>query len=162
MNQFDPEVARRLSEPYDAVYTAVCCMMATVASHGGGPLDVIDIAAALGLGEVDVSEALAELDSLDHLDLDGDERFEWSGKDEDACPGCGCKPGDGITDTCDHPDGCGYFKALADEEADQYCKLEPGAFCHGCGDCEQPARCRCGHENTPGATTCAGCNCKLD
>lgn len=33
----------------------------------------------------------------------------------EACPGCGCLPGDGITETCDHPDGCGYFKDLADE-----------------------------------------------
>lgn len=30
--------------------------------------------------------------------------------DPEACPGCGCKPGDGITDDCDDPGGCGYFK----------------------------------------------------
>ena len=29
-----------------------------------------------------------------------------------ACPGCGCKPGDGITETCNHPVGCGYSKAV--------------------------------------------------
>ena len=27
-----------------------------------------------------------------------------------ACPGCGCKPGDGITESCNHPDGCGDAK----------------------------------------------------
>jgi len=33
--------------------------------------------------------------------------------DPDACPGCGCKPGDGYTAECEHPAGCGYFKAMA-------------------------------------------------
>lgn len=28
----------------------------------------------------------------------------------DACPGCGCRPGNGTTSTCYHPDGCGFFK----------------------------------------------------
>lgn len=26
----------------------------------------------------------------------------------DACPGCGCLPGDGRTPGCHHPEGCGY------------------------------------------------------
>lgn len=30
--------------------------------------------------------------------------------DDDACPGCGCRPGDGLTAGCNHPDGCGYFR----------------------------------------------------
>lgn len=29
--------------------------------------------------------------------------------DADACPGCGCQPGDGVTVGCSHPDGCGAF-----------------------------------------------------
>jgi hypothetical protein len=33
--------------------------------------------------------------------------------DPDACPGCGCKPGDGITDGCTHPAGCGEARAQA-------------------------------------------------
>ena len=32
---------------------------------------------------------------------------------EDACPGCGCAPGDGVTESCDHVDGCGHNRALA-------------------------------------------------
>ena len=28
--------------------------------------------------------------------------------DPEACPGCGCLPGDGVTEGCDHPGGCGY------------------------------------------------------
>ena len=27
--------------------------------------------------------------------------------DAEACPGCGCQPGDGVTASCNHPDGCG-------------------------------------------------------
>lgn len=30
------------------------------------------------------------------------------GGDIEACPGCGCLPGDGRTADCSHPDGCGY------------------------------------------------------
>ncbi len=30
-----------------------------------------------------------------------------TGHSEFACPGCGCEPGDGRTDGCTHPDGCG-------------------------------------------------------
>lgn len=30
------------------------------------------------------------------------------------CPGCGCKPGDGITESCNHPDGCGFHKEYRD------------------------------------------------
>jgi hypothetical protein len=26
------------------------------------------------------------------------------------CQGCNCAPGDGITETCNHPDGCGFWK----------------------------------------------------
>lgn len=29
---------------------------------------------------------------------------------DEACPGCGCKPGEGITETCNHPQGCGFWK----------------------------------------------------
>lgn len=32
--------------------------------------------------------------------------------DEESCPGCGCSSGDEVTSTCNHPDGCGYFKDL--------------------------------------------------
>lgn len=28
----------------------------------------------------------------------------------EACPGCGCLPGDGTTPGCDHPGGCGVWK----------------------------------------------------
>lgn len=30
--------------------------------------------------------------------------------DPEACPGCGCKPGDGYTAGCNHSEGCGFYK----------------------------------------------------
>lgn len=33
--------------------------------------------------------------------------------DDDSCPGCGCKPGDGITQRCVHPGGCGTNRERA-------------------------------------------------
>lgn len=44
--------------------------------------------------------ALAEANRLAH---EGD----------DSCPGCGCRPGDGLTEGCTNADGCGYFAELA-------------------------------------------------
>lgn len=35
-----------------------------------------------------------------------------------SCPGCGCMPGDGLTPTCNHPDGCGYSRTYHDHEED--------------------------------------------
>ena len=35
--------------------------------------------------------------------------------DPEACPGCGCVPGEGITDDCEHPDGCGKDNDHGDE-----------------------------------------------
>lgn len=32
---------------------------------------------------------------------------------DDACPGCGCRPGHGLTAGCTHPLGCGYFREAA-------------------------------------------------
>jgi len=37
--------------------------------------------------------------------------------DPEACPGCGCMPGDGITDGCTHPEGCGYYALMVADEA---------------------------------------------
>lgn len=28
----------------------------------------------------------------------------------EACPGCRCLPGDGVTASCTHPDGCGFAR----------------------------------------------------
>lgn len=45
--------------------------------------------------------------------VEGDEP---SADDQDACPGCGCLPGDGVTPGCQDPDGCG-FSAESDSSA---------------------------------------------
>lgn len=34
-------------------------------------------------------------------------------EDSDACPGCGCRPGDGLTPGCEAEVGCGYWRELA-------------------------------------------------
>jgi hypothetical protein len=44
-------------------------------------------------------------DDDDHLLLDDE-------CDPEACPGCGCKPGEGVNPKCDDSDGCGYWKAF--------------------------------------------------
>jgi len=39
--------------------------------------------------------------------------------DPEACPGCQCKPGDGLTEGCEHPKGCGFarnYQALNDDD----------------------------------------------
>jgi hypothetical protein len=35
-------------------------------------------------------------------------------EDIQKCPGCGCMPGDGYTPSCNHPDGCGFYKSPAE------------------------------------------------
>jgi uncharacterized protein Veg len=35
--------------------------------------------------------------------------------DVEACPGCGCHPGDGVTPDCKHPEGCGFGSSHRDE-----------------------------------------------
>jgi hypothetical protein len=42
--------------------------------------------------------------------LDAEGKCRKCEDDEDACPGCGCRPGDGITPGCNDPMGCGYWK----------------------------------------------------
>lgn len=44
---------------------------------------------------------------------DDDDEFEVT--DPEACPGCGTKPGEGVTPDCDHPAGCGYWKEVSPE-----------------------------------------------
>lgn len=36
--------------------------------------------------------------------------------DNDTCPSCGCKPGDGVTEDCDDEEGCGFHKNLEGAE----------------------------------------------
>jgi hypothetical protein len=57
-------------------------------------------------------EAAVDVGALDALTRDA----SWSDSDDsdsdpEACPGCGCKPGDGLTASCEHPDGCGFNRA---------------------------------------------------
>lgn len=44
-------------------------------------------------------------------------KLSWLVAPEDdlSCPGCGCVPGDGITQECEHELGCGYWRAYLQE-----------------------------------------------
>jgi hypothetical protein len=52
-------------------------------------------------------EAVSEWVMENH---DLEEEDEEEELDEEACPGCGCMPGDGITEECNDPVGCGEAK----------------------------------------------------
>lgn len=43
-------------------------------------------------------------------EADDDDDMDTLGDDDEACPGCGAKPGDGINPKCDDPMGCGFWK----------------------------------------------------
>jgi len=70
--------------------------------------------AALNHGRQHVPEAFEEellpvcnyCQTTGHLAADCPEQ---PAEDPDACPGCGCVPGDGVTAGCTHPTGCGAF-----------------------------------------------------
>ena len=34
--------------------------------------------------------------------------------DPEACPGCGAMPGEGLTPSCKHEGGCGFWRGLMD------------------------------------------------
>jgi hypothetical protein len=38
---------------------------------------------------------------------------------DDSCPGCGCAPGEGTTEGCNHPVGCGFNRQLGEESYHQ-------------------------------------------
>ena len=73
----------------------------------------------------------------------------------EACPGCGCLPGDGVSEDCDDEEGCGFFKGL-DLEAKQhggfYAKNDAAA-CPGCG-------CLPSAGGNPGCSHPEGCGAK--
>lgn len=93
----------------------------TKAKQTQGRLDAL--ATELDAMRFRMEQIIAELRTLE-ADGDADvllkahdlvEETSWSlagdGSDmveDDACPGCGCKPGDGATPGCTDPVGCGF------------------------------------------------------
>ena len=64
------------------------------------------------VAEVEAEEHQAQLEA-DYADRHGDHEDDCDCADE-ACPGCGCMPGEGRTDGCEHPDGCGFNHPASD------------------------------------------------
>ena len=57
--------------------------------------------------------ALTDYEGADGRRLTEDEFLAAMTPDPSACDGCGCVPGDGRTEGCQDPDGCGYFEERA-------------------------------------------------
>lgn len=66
---------------------------------------------------------------LPQFDMSGEEdgvETIWAGWDDEdldsgsehSCPGCGSEPGDGVSASCDHPDGCGELKKMSQVGSD--------------------------------------------
>lgn len=43
------------------------------------------------------------------------EQVDFFGDFQEVCPGCKCKPGEGLTENCDDELGCGYWRKLQGE-----------------------------------------------
>lgn len=90
-NEEGHEVLRRLEgagfifgEDYEAIYSGT-----------GGAEEVAGVRCA------DPDAAAIALALVNHV---------RKAAEDDACPGCGTRPGDGISDDCYHPEGCGYWR----------------------------------------------------
>lgn len=55
------------------------------------------------------------IECVDYVRDQVEQAMEKIESSEDACPGCSCRPGDGITESCDDAAGCGHFKSLRDQ-----------------------------------------------
>jgi hypothetical protein len=92
------------SLPSLRVEDALARKLATIyldARRCGRVLDSLELAT-----DDDRRAAAGELgDDLRLLDVEEED-------DPEACPGCGARPGDGLTVGCDDPDGCGYYRGL--------------------------------------------------
>jgi len=73
------------------------------ASEKFGPVQIHGTHPGQPLPSTPPEDGTLTLDLPDDIDFDTVQAL-------DACPGCGCVPGDGVTEGCDHPDGCGYYK----------------------------------------------------
>lgn len=55
-------------------------------------------------GASSIEAAVEELEAMEDDDPEEEE------ESEEACPGCGCLPGDGLTEGCEDELGCGYWR----------------------------------------------------
>jgi len=54
--------------------------------------------------------ALSFTDDAEEAQEVVDDYLAWAA-DNEVCPGCGCRPGDGLTASCNDPAGCGFWRA---------------------------------------------------
>lgn len=90
-----------------------CSMMAEAEADGcpecGGPPGKHDPKCPLADEPGDPRDDRRKDDRGHVIDEDDDDEDEDE-HDDEACPGCGVKPGDGVNPKCDDPLGCGYWR----------------------------------------------------
>jgi hypothetical protein len=95
---------------------SICARMWSVAPPGDPEVDLLskDARARIELDLLAAAESILDLLQLGGYEVEDavnclrDVREVADEADPlGECPGCGCKPGDGITPTCKHKDGCG-------------------------------------------------------
>jgi hypothetical protein len=66
---------------------------------------------------MNVVKLLAKVEKQDGFSVvvswEDEEDAEVEEVDPEACPGCCCRPGDGISEKCEHPEGCGFNRVRA-------------------------------------------------
>lgn len=60
--------------------------------------------------EMDIDWTFHTLDEMPVQDIQTYLNAMYRDFRPDACPGCGCLPGQGLTPDCHDPDGCGYWR----------------------------------------------------
>jgi len=96
------------------------CRLAEMLGYGRGPIKQLTCSNGAHVSSLlqffddnpGAMEAVHEfvLENLDAYDLDEEEETD---EDDEACPGCGCVPGDGTTEGCEDPGGCGELRKLS-------------------------------------------------
>lgn len=96
------------------------CTIVTVTSNNGFYQEVFKTRAFVGEGHRASAEAwAAKFKAAGHFvafhasELEEVEEEDEIAKFPEACPGCGCMPGDGRTPGCTDPLGCGFDHGVA-------------------------------------------------
>lgn len=89
--------------------------------HKSPSMGLAATAVALEVAKINIELALQDLGAAEEARARAEDQArraedsDLGAPDSDlgeACPGCGCMPGDGLTEGCNHPEGCGFYHAL--------------------------------------------------